>query len=223
MGCAAERTPPRGAAAVTERPADRGNRGAPATTRSPAELYRRHAPWPLAHLRPRCADDGIAAEALQETPSSPCGRRRGRSTGAAAAGAWLWGRPRSAASPAGHLRRCSAETGQATPATCRSSPVIVDDAAPHRAMCIRPPAGFPHLDPAIRRPPRPTSGSASAVARPCRGPPSSPQPTSRSRRDRPDPLVVEGVTFEVEKHSTSRGSVNGVGRDVCDHLGTNGR
>ena len=32
-----------------------------------AELYRRHAPWLLARLRHRCADDGIVAEALQDT------------------------------------------------------------------------------------------------------------------------------------------------------------
>jgi len=32
-----------------------------------AELYRRHAGWLLARLRHRCADDGVVAEALQDT------------------------------------------------------------------------------------------------------------------------------------------------------------
>ena len=32
-----------------------------------AELYRRHAGWLLVRLRHRCADDGLAAEALQDT------------------------------------------------------------------------------------------------------------------------------------------------------------
>ena len=50
-----------------------------------AELYRRHAPWLLARLRHRCADDGIVAEALQDTfvavwkaATSFDGTRRGR-------------------------------------------------------------------------------------------------------------------------------------------------
>ena len=55
-----------------------------------AELYRRHAPWLLARLRHRCADDGIVAEALQDTF---VGVWRGASgyAGTGDAAAWMWG------------------------------------------------------------------------------------------------------------------------------------
>ena len=40
-----------------------------------AELYARHAGWLVARLRHRCADDGLVAEALQDT-FVPCGMGR---------------------------------------------------------------------------------------------------------------------------------------------------
>jgi RNA polymerase sigma-70 factor (ECF subfamily) len=55
-----------------------------------AELYRRHAPWLLVRLRHRCADDGLVAEALQDTF---VGVWRGASgySGSGEVAAWLWG------------------------------------------------------------------------------------------------------------------------------------
>lgn len=55
-----------------------------------AELYRRHAPWLLARLRHRCADDGLVAEALQDTF---VGVWRGASQyqGCGEVAGWLWG------------------------------------------------------------------------------------------------------------------------------------
>ena len=55
-----------------------------------AELYRRHAPWLLARLRHRCADDGIVAEALQDTFVAVW-KAATSFDGRGAAGAWLWG------------------------------------------------------------------------------------------------------------------------------------
>ncbi len=55
-----------------------------------AELYRRHAPWLLARLRHRCADDGIVAEALQDTFVAVW-KAATSFDGSGAAGAWLWG------------------------------------------------------------------------------------------------------------------------------------
>jgi RNA polymerase sigma-70 factor (ECF subfamily) len=54
------------------------------------ELYRRHAGWVLARLRHRCADDGLVAEALQDTFVAVW---RGASgyDGRGAVPAWLWG------------------------------------------------------------------------------------------------------------------------------------
>ncbi|HUF98479.1 MAG TPA: RNA polymerase sigma factor [Ilumatobacter sp.] len=55
-----------------------------------AELYRRHAGWLVARLRFRCADDGIVAEALQD--SFVAVWRGARSyDGRGAVGAWMWG------------------------------------------------------------------------------------------------------------------------------------
>lgn len=55
-----------------------------------AELYRRHAPWLIARLRHRCADDGVVAEALQDTFVAVWKGARSFD-GRGAAGAWLWG------------------------------------------------------------------------------------------------------------------------------------
>jgi RNA polymerase sigma-70 factor (ECF subfamily) len=55
-----------------------------------AELYRRNAPWLTARLRHRCADDGIVAEALQDTFVAVW-RGAGRYDGRGAVGGWLWG------------------------------------------------------------------------------------------------------------------------------------
>jgi RNA polymerase sigma-70 factor (ECF subfamily) len=54
------------------------------------ELYRRHSGWLLARLRHRCADDGLVAEALQDTFVAVW---RGASgyDGRGAVPAWLWG------------------------------------------------------------------------------------------------------------------------------------
>jgi len=53
------------------------------------ELYRRHAGWLLARLRQRCADDGLIAEALQDTFLAIWrGARSYEGTGAAAG--WMW-------------------------------------------------------------------------------------------------------------------------------------
>src|ERR687897_1809847 len=55
-----------------------------------AELYRRHAPWLLARLRHRCCDDGLVAEALQDTFVGVWhGAGRYNATGEVAA--WMWG------------------------------------------------------------------------------------------------------------------------------------
>lgn len=61
-----------------------------AGTEAFAELYRRHAPWLLARLRHRCADDGLVAEALQDTFVAVWKAARSFD-GRGAAGAWLWG------------------------------------------------------------------------------------------------------------------------------------
>jgi RNA polymerase sigma-70 factor (ECF subfamily) len=53
-------------------------------------LYDRHAPWLLARLRRRCADDGIVAEAVQDTFTAVWKGAR-RWTGAGDVGAWIWG------------------------------------------------------------------------------------------------------------------------------------
>jgi RNA polymerase sigma-70 factor, ECF subfamily len=55
-----------------------------------AELYRRHAGWLLARLRHRCADDGLVAEALQDTF---VGVWRGASSyrGSGEVAGWMWG------------------------------------------------------------------------------------------------------------------------------------
>ena len=55
-----------------------------------AELYRRHGPWLLARLRHRCADDGIVAEALQDTFVAVWKSARSFD-GSGAPAAWLWG------------------------------------------------------------------------------------------------------------------------------------
>lgn len=55
-----------------------------------AELYRRHAPWLLARLRRRCADDGIVAETLQDTFVVVWKSARSFE-GRGAPAAWLWG------------------------------------------------------------------------------------------------------------------------------------
>lgn len=54
-----------------------------------AELYRRHAGWLVARLRHRCADDGIVAEAVQDTFVAVW-RGAGRYEGSGAAAGWLW-------------------------------------------------------------------------------------------------------------------------------------
>ncbi|MEI2705446.1 MAG: RNA polymerase sigma factor [Ilumatobacteraceae bacterium] len=55
-----------------------------------AELYRRHAAWLVARLRHRCADDGVVAEALQDTFVAVW-RGAGRFDRRGPVGAWLWG------------------------------------------------------------------------------------------------------------------------------------
>jgi len=55
-----------------------------------AELYRRHGGWLLARLHHRCADDGIAAEALQDTFVAVW-RVAGSYRGSGEVGGWLWG------------------------------------------------------------------------------------------------------------------------------------
>ena len=54
------------------------------------ELYRRHAGWLLVRLRHRCADDGVVAEALQDTFVAAW---RGASgyDGRGPVPAWIWG------------------------------------------------------------------------------------------------------------------------------------
>jgi RNA polymerase sigma-70 factor (ECF subfamily) len=55
-----------------------------------AELYARHAGWLIARLRHRCADDGLVAEALQDTFVAVWhGAGRYNATGDVAA--WMWG------------------------------------------------------------------------------------------------------------------------------------
>ncbi len=54
-----------------------------------AELYRRHAGWLVARLRHRCADDGIVAEAVQDTFVAVW-RGAGRYEGSGAVAGWLW-------------------------------------------------------------------------------------------------------------------------------------
>ncbi|MCU0260258.1 MAG: sigma-70 family RNA polymerase sigma factor [Ilumatobacteraceae bacterium] len=55
-----------------------------------AELYRRHAGWLLARLRHRCADDGLVAEALQDTFVGVW-RGAGSYRGTGEVAGWLWG------------------------------------------------------------------------------------------------------------------------------------
>ena len=55
-----------------------------------AELYRRHAGWLVARLRHRCADDGVVAEALQDTFVAVW-RGAGSYSGAGAPAGWMWG------------------------------------------------------------------------------------------------------------------------------------
>ena len=55
-----------------------------------AELYRRHAGWLVARLRHRCADDGLVAEALQDTFVGVWRGARSYSGTGAVAG-WVWG------------------------------------------------------------------------------------------------------------------------------------
>lgn len=55
-----------------------------------AELYRRHGGWLLARLRHRCADDGLIAEALQDTFVAVW-KGAGRYEGRGAVAGWLWG------------------------------------------------------------------------------------------------------------------------------------
>ena len=54
-----------------------------------AELYRRHAGWLAARLRHRCADDGLVAEALQDTFVAVW-RGAGRYSGTGAVAGWMW-------------------------------------------------------------------------------------------------------------------------------------
>jgi RNA polymerase sigma-70 factor, ECF subfamily len=54
-----------------------------------AELYRRHAGWLVARLRHRCADDGLVAEALQDTFVAVW-RGASRYSGAGAVAGWMW-------------------------------------------------------------------------------------------------------------------------------------
>ena len=53
------------------------------------EMYRRHAGWLLARLRHRCADDGLVAEALQDTFVA-LWRGAGGYQGTGEVGGWLW-------------------------------------------------------------------------------------------------------------------------------------
>lgn len=53
-------------------------------------LYLRHAPWLLARLRHRCADEGLVAEAVQDTFTAVW-RSATSWTGTGDAGAWIWG------------------------------------------------------------------------------------------------------------------------------------
>jgi RNA polymerase sigma-70 factor (ECF subfamily) len=55
-----------------------------------AELYRRHAGWVLARLRHRCADDGLVAEALQDTFVAVWRGAAGYDERGAVP-AWVWG------------------------------------------------------------------------------------------------------------------------------------
>ncbi len=55
-----------------------------------AELYRRHGGWLLARLRHRCSDDGLAAEALQDTFLAVW-RGAGQFDGRGSVAGWLWG------------------------------------------------------------------------------------------------------------------------------------
>jgi RNA polymerase sigma-70 factor (ECF subfamily) len=55
-----------------------------------AELYRRHAGWLLARLRHRCADDGLVAEALQDTFLAVWRAAR-QYDGRGAVAGWMWG------------------------------------------------------------------------------------------------------------------------------------
>jgi RNA polymerase sigma-70 factor, ECF subfamily len=55
-----------------------------------SELYRRHGAWLMGRLRHRCADDGIVAEALQDTFVAVW-KGAGRYDGHGAVGGWLWG------------------------------------------------------------------------------------------------------------------------------------
>ncbi len=55
-----------------------------------AELYRRHAGWMVTRLRYRCADDGMVAEAMQDTFVAVW-RGAGSYDGRGAVGGWLWG------------------------------------------------------------------------------------------------------------------------------------
>lgn len=54
-----------------------------------AELYRRHSGWLMARLRHRCADDGLVAEALQDTFVAVW-RTSGSYRGSGEVGGWLW-------------------------------------------------------------------------------------------------------------------------------------
>ena len=54
-----------------------------------AELYHRHAGWLLARLRHRCADDGLVAEALQDTFVAVW-KGSGSYRGTGEVGGWLW-------------------------------------------------------------------------------------------------------------------------------------
>ena len=54
-----------------------------------AELYRRHAGWLVARLRHRCADDGLVAEAVQDTFVAVWRGASGYSGTGAVAG-WMW-------------------------------------------------------------------------------------------------------------------------------------
>lgn len=54
------------------------------------ELYRRHAGWLLARLRHRCADDGLVAEALQDTFLAVW-RGAGSYVGTGQVAGWMWG------------------------------------------------------------------------------------------------------------------------------------
>ena len=55
-----------------------------------AELYRRHGGWLVARLRHRCADEGLVAEALQDTFVAAW-RGADRYAGTGQVAAWLWG------------------------------------------------------------------------------------------------------------------------------------